>query len=76
MTTARRHFGTEPSMTDDQLAVATLLSDCGPIPGAIAADVLGWTAERWWEAVGKSDAWFDLTGKGWTLTAAGRIASG
>jgi hypothetical protein len=58
----------------DRLAVARLLADRGPLYGGDAADALGWAADRWWAVVGGSDEWFALTGKGWTLTDAGREA--
>ena len=56
----------------DRLAVARLLAARGPTPGDEAAAALGWTADHWWEVVGRACEWFDLTGKGWRLTDAGR----
>jgi hypothetical protein len=56
----------------DRLAVARLLAARGPIPGADATSVLGWSADRWWAVVGVSAGLFDFTGKGWVLTTAGR----
>ena len=63
-------------VTADRLAVAQLLASRGPIPGDEAAAALGWTIDRWWAAVGTRVEWFDLTGKGWILTDAGRQAVG
>jgi hypothetical protein len=74
MQTVRRRSGAEQTMTHDQVAVARLLSESGPIAGADAAEALGWTRERWWHAVGNATALFDVTGKGWVLTHAARVA--
>ena len=60
--------------TRDKLAVARLLAERGPLPGCTAADLLGWTTEHWWTVVGTCNDFFDLTGKGWKLTPAGREA--
>src|SRR5205814_5391180 len=56
----------------DLLAVARLLAAREPIPGAEAAAALGWSADRWWGVVGRASGLFDVTGRGWVLTAAGR----
>lgn len=60
----------------DRKDVAELLNEQGPIPGATAAEALGWTAERWWMVVSRGTEWFELTGKGWVLTTAGQSAIG
>lgn len=62
----------------DRLTVTRLLAARGPIPGAEAAAALGWSDDRWWAVVGTASGLFDITGKGWVLTAAGRafMASG
>ena len=56
--------------------MADLLAARGPLPGEDAAAALGWTLERWWAAVGAANEFFDVTGKGYVLTAAGRRAFG
>jgi len=66
----RRDAGHSP----DRWAVARLLADRQPIPGDEAAVALGWTVERWWDAVSRYAEWFDFTGKGWILTEEGRAA--
>jgi hypothetical protein len=58
----------------DRLAVARLLASHGPVPGDEAAAALGWSTARWWDVVGRSGEWFDVTGRGWVLTDAGRAA--
>jgi hypothetical protein len=58
----------------DRLAVARLLATHGPVPGDEAAAALGWSTARWWDVVGRSGEWFDVTGRGWVLTDAGRAA--
>jgi hypothetical protein len=64
------------AMSDDDRAVARLLASLGPVPGDAAAGLLGWSADRWWGVVSNRSEWFDLTGKGWALTEAGRGAVG
>jgi hypothetical protein len=63
------------SATPDVAALAKLLSIRGPLTGADAVSILGWTTERWWGVVGSGGVWFDLTGKGWVLTDAGRAVA-
>lgn len=53
--------------------VAGFLAGRGPVPGWVAAAALGWSLDRWWAAVAGT-RWFDVTGKGWVLTAEGHAA--
>lgn len=62
--------------TPDTLAVVRFLIVQGPLSGEDAAEILGWSAERWWNAVSYSGELFDLTGRGWVVTDAGRAAAG
>ena len=57
----------------DRRAVARFLTGRGPVPGATAAEALGWPLERWWAAIGGGD-WFEITGRGWVLSDKGRAA--
>jgi len=59
------------SLTDARLTVARLLAGREPIPGAEAAAALGWPLGKWWTVVSGSN-WFEVGGRGWVLTGAGR----
>jgi len=58
----------------DRSAVARLLARRGPIYGDAAAGLLKWPLEKWWAAVGSCEEWFEVTGRGYVLTASGRAA--
>jgi hypothetical protein len=61
-----------PDATPDRVAVARLLAGKGPLAGNDSAAALGWSLERWWAAVWQTERWFQVTGKGYVLTPAGR----
>jgi hypothetical protein len=55
----------------DRERVARFLIDHPETPGDEAAAALGLTPSRWWVLV--QAHWFDFTGKGWYVTAAGKL---
>jgi hypothetical protein len=54
----------------DHRAIARHLAAIGPTPGDALADALGLSPERFWVLI--NHPWFEITGKGWGLTARGR----
>ncbi len=54
----------------DRSAIADHLAEHGPTPGDDLAAALALTPERFWQLI--NHPWFDVTGKGWDLTDAGR----
>jgi hypothetical protein len=63
----------EPDVTGDRRAVAAFLAEHGATPSDEAVLQLGWTSQRWWAVIHRSDDWFALGGDGWVLTDIGRI---
>lgn len=65
-------FGSgKPAGIDPQrVRIARHLSEHGPTPGDALADALGLSAEQFWAVV--NHPWFDVTGKGYVLTEAGK----
>ena len=62
------------ALVNDRRQMAEYLTRHGPTHGITLRDALGWTAERFWDAVyGPGNRWFMLTIKGWELTEAGKI---
>lgn len=59
------------SIPDPQrAAIADHLAAHGTTPGDELAAAVGLTAEQFWSLV--NHPWFDITGRGWELTDAGR----
>jgi hypothetical protein len=54
----------------DQVTIARYLGANGPTAGDELADALGMSPERFWVLI--NHPWFEITGKGWTLTDLGR----
>lgn len=64
---------TTESITADRQGLADYLAMYGPTPGPVLREALGWTQERFWNAVyGPTGDWFLLTTRGWTATPRGR----
>lgn len=56
---------------DDRRRLARHVAEHGPSPdGYATAAALGFTQERFWRLV--QCHWWEITGRGWALTAAGR----
>lgn len=64
----------EPTARDTGRArIARHLAERGPTPGDELAVAVGLTVEQFWTVI--NHPWFDLTGKGYVLTEAGRAES-
>jgi hypothetical protein len=53
-----------------RVAIARYLAAQGPTPGDDLAAAMGLTLERFWVLI--NHPWFEITGKGWNLSQAGR----